>query len=117
MPKKILTTKKVVEKKTPKKAAKKAETKVGKPLVLASNQKSFWVNDGQILNSLIALHDALDLMEKHHFDHHVTKEKNDFADWVDSVLGDSACAADLTKAKTPKAARMVVAKHLKFYIV
>lgn len=112
-----MTTKKVVEKKTPKKIAKKSDAKAGKTLVLASNQKSFWVNDGSILNSLVALHDALAVMEKHHFEHHVTKDKNDFAEWVEAVLCDSDCASDLRKAKTSKAAKTVVAKHLKFYVI
>lgn len=107
----------MVAKKVPKKVTKKTEASKGKVLVLASNAKSFWVNDGRILNSLVALHDALDSMEKAHFEHHVGKGKNDFATWVDSVLCDAACAADLRKAKTPKTARAVVAKHLKLYII
>lgn len=112
-----MTTKKAVDKKVPKKTTKKDNKDKGKALVFASNQKSFWVNDGRILNSLMALHAALDSMEKDHFEHHVGNEKNDFAEWVDSVLCDSACAADLRKAKTPKAARVVVAKHLKHYVI
>lgn len=112
-----MTTKKVVEKKAPAKIAKKVDTKTGRSLVVASNQKSFWVSDGRILNSLVALHDAFDSMEKHHFEHHVGKDKNDFAVWVDSVLNDAICAVDLKKAKTPKAAKTVVAKHLKFYLI
>lgn len=112
-----MTTKKLVDKKELKKVVKKADTKMGKSLVLASNQKSFWVNDGRILNSLMALHAALDSMEKSHFEHHVGKDKNDFAQWVDSVLCDSACAVDLRKAKTPKSARVAIAKHLKHYVI
>jgi len=117
MPKKILTTKKIVEKQASKKVAKKSDATKGRPLVLASSQESFWVNDGRILNSLMALHAALDSMEKHHFDHHVGKGKNDFAEWVNSVLCDLDCAADLKKTKTPKTAKVAVAKHLKRYVV
>lgn len=115
-------TKKVAAKKvattTAKKTAvtKKAATKVAaKPLVYADDARSFWVADGQILNSLKALHDAFSTMEKAVYAHHVTKEKHDFADWVDAVLGDSACANDLRKAKTKTTAAAVVAKYLRAY--
>jgi hypothetical protein len=115
MPKKVTaTTKKVVArvvKKAP--AAKKVSTK--KTLVYANNKQSFWVNDGRILNSLLALETAMSEMEKAVFAHHVNKEKHDFADWVDSVLADAACAADLRKKKTLASAHTVVKKHLKSY--
>lgn len=121
MPKTTTSVKKTATKKTTKKvAAKKVAKKVNankKTLAIASNQKSFWVHNGQILNSLMALHNALDSMEKAHYEHHVGDGRNDFAQWVDSVLCDSACADDLRKAKTPKAARTAVAKHLKHYVI
>ncbi len=115
------TTKKVVAKSlAPKKkvAATKVVTKKAsskKTLIYADDVRSFWVCDGQILNSLKALHDAFMTMEKEAFTHHVTKDKNDFADWVEAVLCDGACALDLRKAKTPRGARLVIATHLKSY--
>ncbi|MCA9367408.1 hypothetical protein KC887_04065 [Candidatus Kaiserbacteria bacterium] len=114
------TTKKSGPKK--KSAAKKTTTKkttrkkVGeRELVYASNGESFWVSDGRILNSLLALHDTLNEIEKETFGNHVNSQKNDFADWVESVLCDADCAADLRKAKTAKGAKTVVVRHLKFY--
>jgi len=122
MPKKVtIVAKKVAPKKVAKKATVKKVTttktkKVAKkPLVYADNASSFWLSDGQILNSLIALDDALRAMKKEVFLHHVQDNKHDFADWVDIVLCDAACAADLRKAKTPKTAHTVVTKHLKVY--
>ena len=118
------TTKKVASKKAVKKvatkkvASKKTSTKKAarqKVLVYADNARSFWVHDGQILNSLEALYDVLNSMEKEIFSHHVSKEKNDFADWVSAVLCDETCAADLRNAKTPRSARLIVATHLKQY--
>ncbi len=116
-------TKKVAAKKVAKVPAKRATPKskasrtltAAKPLVYADDARSFWVNDGQILNSLKALHDALVTMEKAVYAHHVTKEKHDFADWVEAVLSDSACASDLRKAKTKTTAAAVVAKYLRAY--
>ncbi len=114
---KKVAVKKAVVKKTaasPKKtvAKKSAGAKV---LVYATDAQSFWVHDGQILNSLVSLHDAFSGMEKSIFTHHVSKDRHDFADWVSSVLGDDVCAKDLRTAKTPVSAKTIVARHLKTY--
>lgn len=118
---KKVVAKKVVAKKINKKVlnpvkktpTKKTETE--KTLLYADNDHSFWVKNGQVLNSLIALQEALASMEKEIFAHHVGGEKNDFADWVDSVLCDKICAADLRKTKTSTSARTAIIKHLKSY--
>jgi hypothetical protein len=124
MPKKVITpAKKVAPKKVAKKAVvkkstavtKKSKAQTKKELVYADSAHSFWLHDGQILNSLKALESALGAMETEVFGHHVQAGKHDFADWVDSVLCDGTCAADLRKTKTPKAAQTVVVKHLKVY--
>lgn len=110
------TVKKVVKKAVPKKTSvtsTKAVTK--KTLLIANNQQSFWVNNGQILNSLLALETALGSMSKDIYAYHVAKDRNDFAQWVEYVLVDVACAKDLRKAKTQSAAKTVVVKHLKTY--
>lgn len=117
----ILKTKtaKVAKKAPAKKAAaakkptKKAISK--KSLVYATDAESFWVVDGQILNSLVSLGEALSSMEKEVYAHHVTKEKNDFADWVEKVLADVECAMSLRSAKTPRTAKTIVVTHLKTY--
>ena len=119
-------TKKVAKKtakKTTKKVAKKAvkktsrAKKAAKDLVYSENDTSFWVSDGQILNSLMALRDALDAMHKDVYKYHATGDDNDFATWVEVVLCDGDCAKDLRKAKTQKGAKTVVVKHLKYYAV
>jgi hypothetical protein len=115
---KKITTKKVVKKVVPKKATKKTSVKSTpkkKDLVLTGNSTSFWVSDGQILNSLVALQAALSEMNIEVFSHHVTKEKHDFANWVEVVLCDDLCAEDLRKSKTPAVAEKIVTKHLKSY--
>jgi len=107
--------KKVAKKSAAKKATAKKQTK--KPLVLASNDESFWVTNGAVLNSLIALRDALDEMEKDVYSYHVSKEHNDFANWVDVVLCDSKCATDLKQANNPVKAKSVVTRRLKVYSI
>jgi hypothetical protein len=95
------------------KSAQSASQK--RELVYAPDHASFWVNDGQILNSLVALKDALDKMETEVYRYHTTNDRNDFAQWVESVLCDAECAASLAKARTPKSAKTVVVRHLKLY--
>ena len=108
--------KKTAVKKVAKKVVSKSSGATTKKVqVFADSSHAFWVSDGQILNSLGALEQALTSMSSTVYGHHVSKDKHDFADWVDIILCDSVCAFDLRKAKTPKAAHTVVAKHLKSY--
>lgn len=96
--------------------AKKPAAKVPvATLTYANDEQSFWMANGEILNSLPALRDAFSTMSKETFSHHVGAGKHDFATWVDVVLADSACASDLRKAKTPASAHTVVVRHLKRY--
>lgn len=108
-------TKRVAKKLTAKKPASKKAAK--KDLVYAPDHESFWVTDGQVLNSLVALRDAFDEMDKEAYLYHAAGESNDFSSWVGVVLCDEACAKDLQKAKTARSAKTVVVRHLKMYAV
>ena len=90
-------------------------TKSKKELVVASNYNSFWMNDGQILNSLRALESALKKMDTAVYKYHTAAGRHDFANWVEDVLHDIECATALRSAKTPKSAHMVVVKFLALY--
>jgi len=105
-------TTKAVKKITAKKATK---TNTKRELLVCSDDKSFWVNNGEILNTLVALRDVLHDIEDDVFVYHVNEAQNDFADWVETVLEDTACAKDLRKAKKSDKAHDVVVKHLKYY--
>ena len=120
-------TKKAVKKST-KTSAEKAPTKSAKKstrtpkkegkfkaLVCAQGKECFWTTDGTILQDLDQLQLALGTMDDEVFLHHVNKEKNDFADWIEHVLGDSECAKALRKAKKPSSAKTVVVRYLKTY--
>ncbi len=111
-------TKKVAKKTA--KTTKKVVTKRAKPsrnLVFANEQTCFWVTNGQILNSLVALRDALDEMEKEVYAYHAGNAHNDFANWVAVVLNDNDCAKDLEKAKTSRSAKTTIIRHLKTYSI
>lgn len=106
--------KKSTSKKTPTSAAKK-KSKTEKKLVAAKGQQCFWVNEGPILKDLIELQTALETMSDAIFAHHVTRERNDFAEWVEYVLKDAETAAALRKSKKPVTAHKVIVRQLKLY--
>ena len=108
---KKVVTKTAVKKVAPKKAA--AKKAPAKRLVVASDSESFWVTNGHVLNSLVALEMALHTMKKSDYDYHISATGSDFADWVETVLIAPVCAKELRKAKTTKAAQLVVVKYLK----
>lgn len=103
------TTSKSVERKTSGK--KKAS------LVHAVGPECFWVMNGEILSNLLELRDALDHMTEDVFKYHVAKGRNDFADWVASVLKDRELGAALKKSRKPSTARIVIVRRLKAYNV
>ena len=103
-----VATKKVATKKI-------AGPKSKKDLVVASNYNSFWMNDGQILNTLTALEGALKGMGNDVYKYHTNLGRHDFANWVEDVLLDIECAVALRKAKTAKSAHTAVVKFLAQY--
>lgn len=102
--------KKVAQKTAP---AKKRASKKLPAITLAEH--AFWTTDGVVLKSLDELAVAFGSMDDTVFFYHVNKDKNDFATWVEHVLHDATCATALRKCKTPKSAKLVVMRRLRFY--
>lgn len=84
-------------------------------LVSAEGPQCFWATNGAIISNLVELRDALDAMEAEVFEHHVTEKKNDFADWVEFVLGDTELAAKLRGVAKANKAKTIVVGRLKIY--
>jgi hypothetical protein len=114
-----MTTQKTASKKTasPKQAAKKSTPSRASKRVLARAEgtQCFWVTDGKVLSDLVEFGTALHEMEKEVFGYHVSGSRNDFADWIEYVLGDTELAGMLRKTKTSKQAHTVVLRRLKIY--
>lgn len=118
-------SRKSVAKKSTARAAKKATRTKRAPantkktnkevLICVDGEHCFWTNDGQILSSIADLRDALHRMNEEVFAHHVTREKNDFADWVEQVLHDAELSQALRRTKKPHTARAVVVRRLKAF--
>lgn len=94
---------------------KSAVVKKVVPLIQAPSPEQFWMNDGQILGDLVALAESFAAMDDLLFRYHVTADKNDFADWVESVLNDATCAQSLRTVDSPKKAHKVVTQRLRVY--
>ena len=97
------------------KATKKAQN--FKALVCAADGECFWTRDGRILQNLEDLHMAFGSMDEEVFLHHVNKEKNDFADWVEHILDDLDCSIELRKSKELAKAHKILQSHLQKYSV
>ena len=104
------TVRKTAAKKT---AVKKSEGQ--KMLKKARGAACFWTRDGLILENLVTLSNALKSMPDEEFHYHVTRDRNDFADWVEQILEDADCAAALRKSRKPNTAAIVVERHLRYY--
>jgi len=73
-----------------------------------SAEKRFWLSDGTILSSLKELDNAFGKMDESVWKHHVTKDRNDFANWVEGVFQEKKLGLAIRKAKTAKAAGKLV---------
>lgn len=104
-------------KKVEKKAVTAPASKAKNALVCAPDEQCFWVTDGKVLSNLVELKEALAQMTEDVFAYHVTKERNDFADWIEHVLGDAELATSFRKSKKPNTAREVVVTRLKIYSI
>jgi len=73
----------------------------------------FNIHMGTSIKNLQELADALEIMDDTAFKHHVTKDKNDFSNWVGDAIGDIILSKDLMKAKTSEKAFKEVNKRIK----
>ena len=77
-------------------------------------EKSFWVNNGAVLKNLEEFSSELKSMGPEQFSHHVNSEKNDFANWVNEVIGDQVLAKSLARIKTQKTIARTVGKRVAY---
>lgn len=114
-----MSTKTAPAKKSTQKAKAGGTRRSGKTpkrvLAKAQGSQCFWVNEGPILSDLVELAEALDSMTSETYTYHVGTTRNDFADWVEYVLGDTELASLLRGSKKPRQARTIVVRRLKIY--
>ncbi len=95
--------------------AKKHAVSAKRVLARAEGAQCFWVNDGKILADLVEFSTALGKMAQDTYSYHVDTTRNDFADWVEFVLGDTELATLLRGVKKPSQAKTIVVRRLKIY--
>lgn len=89
-----------------------------KPLVAAGEDALFWLHEGPAAKDLKELRDALKKASNDQFAHHVSREKNDFARWIEEVLRDRDLALKLKQCKTRLSTVRAIEAHLqKNYVV
>ena len=69
--------------------------------------------DERVLKTLDDLSEAINLIDPETFQKHVNGEKNDFANWVQHVFGETQLADDLRKYPTPLRMMVSIEKFLR----
>ncbi|MDD5086767.1 MAG: hypothetical protein PHV16_03350 [Candidatus Nanoarchaeia archaeon] len=72
----------------------------------------FKIHMGATVKNLEELADVLEMMDEETFKHHVTKEKNDFHNWVRDIVTDAELAKNLLNSRKRKAASDHVRKRV-----
>jgi len=81
-------------------------------IIEAPEDQCFWVNDGPVLRNLYDLGEALETMTDEQYSYHTKRDGNDFALWVENVLGDKELAKKMTRVKTRQTAASTLKKYL-----
>ncbi len=76
------------------------------------SEKCFWANNGWIIKNLQELPIALENMSNETFVYHVNGEKNDFARWINDVVGDKVLAKSIERAKKKEMMRVKIEKEI-----
>ncbi len=68
---------------------------------------------GPSIKNLQELADALEIMDEDIFEHHVTKDRNDFSNWVNNIICDTELSKELLNAKTKEKTFEAVSQRVK----
>ncbi|OYT41808.1 MAG: hypothetical protein B6U86_01675 [Candidatus Altiarchaeales archaeon ex4484_43] len=63
------------------------------------SEKCFWAHNGWIIRNLQEVPIALENMSDETFIYHVNRDKNDFARWINDVIGDKVLAKSIENVK------------------
>ena len=78
-----------------------------------SDDKWFYLQDGNALKSIYDLQQYLSNCGDDGYKKYVNGERNDFYSWVKGVFSNTRLAAGLKKARTPNEARLYVDRNIK----
>ena len=103
-------SKQATKKKTVKKASKAAAKKSVKQN--APTEQCFIMVDGHKLKNVKELADVMEKIEDHVFHHHVTNDRNDFANWLRDVFKEIDLAAEVSGCRDKHHVQLVLYKHI-----
>ena len=83
------------------------------PVKRLSPKEYFYLHNGFILKTIEELYHTLSLMDKGLFNHHVTKDRNDFANWIYNVFEERELGRKMMKVKSKDAMMKLLKKHIK----
>lgn len=108
------STKKTKKKKAAKKrkSAGKAKSENKKLIKNAPAEHYFILANGQPLKNVKELAETLEHLSEEVFNHHVTHDRNDFANWIKDIFRDVELAEELAGIKDKHHARIVLYKHI-----
>lgn len=73
---------------------------------------AFYLHGGGTLNNLFELAESVESMEEHVFSHHVTHDRNDFANWIEHSFENSSLASKIRECKTPEEVKNAVEEEI-----
>jgi len=93
-------------------ANKTGNTKIKQKIADAPAEQYFILANGQPVKNVKELADVLEHVSEDIFNHHVTNEKNDFANWTKDVFKEIELAQELAETKNKDHTRIVLYKHI-----
>jgi len=76
------------------------------------DEHKFYSVDGRVLQNIHDLVALLDTIQDEHFYHHVTQDRNDFALWIESCIGDLDLALQIRDATDAQTVKSLIKKRL-----
>jgi hypothetical protein len=71
-----------------------------------------WLSDGRVIRTIEELYNAVKNMKNEVYSEHVSKNKNEFAEWVSGILGQEKLANELIKAASRKEAAEILKRFV-----
>lgn len=79
----------------------------------SSNDRAFFLQNGQVLKNIYDLYNYLSSINLTEYGLYANKTKNDFAMWVEGVYNNERLKSNLLSARTPKEAALYVGRNIK----
>ncbi|MEM2115997.1 MAG: hypothetical protein QXD62_03375 [Candidatus Woesearchaeota archaeon] len=92
----------------------KSEDRLKMILSECNPEEAFILSNGIRLHSLKELKEALLIIPSEVYNHHVTYDRNDFANWIRDIFKDYILAERIRKAENKEEAAKIIEKRIEF---